>query len=110
MKKLSAIAAVAAVSAVAALSAPAQARVYVGISVPLVASAPPPPPPAVVETQPAAPGPGYVWVPGYRRWNGYSYVWVRGHWGYPPRAGAVWVGPGWERWRGGWHWRAGYWR
>src|SRR5262245_31437244 len=24
--------------------------------------------------------PGYVWVPGHRVWDGYRYVWERGHW------------------------------
>jgi hypothetical protein len=24
--------------------------------------------------------PGYIWVPGHRVWNGYRYVWERGHW------------------------------
>ena len=27
-----------------------------------------------------APRPGYVWVPGYRAWDGYRRVWVPGHW------------------------------
>jgi hypothetical protein len=44
----------------------------------------------------AAPGPGYVWVPGY-----YSgYAWVPGYWALPPFAGAVWFGPHWG-WYGG---------
>ena len=24
--------------------------------------------------------PAYVWVPGHREWDGYRYVWYRGHW------------------------------
>ena len=24
--------------------------------------------------------PGYVWVPGYRTWDGYRRAWVPGHW------------------------------
>ena len=111
MKKLPVLAVAAAALAVAGFAAPAQARVFVGIDIPLVAAAPPVAPPPVAEYAPGpAPGYGYVWIPGYRSWNGYSYVWVRGRWGYPPRAGAVWVGPGWVNWNGGWRWRRGYWR
>ena len=33
------------------------------------------PPAAIVETRPAAPGPGYVWIGGVHRWNGTAYVW-----------------------------------
>src|SRR6202023_62206 len=44
----------------------------------------------------AAPGPGYVWVPGY--YSGYACV--PGYWGYPPYAGAAWFGPHWG-WYGG---------
>ena len=35
--------------------------------------------PAHYEAYPAH-RPGYVWVPGYRAWDGYRYVWYRGHW------------------------------
>jgi len=77
MKQLTLIAAATAALAVAGLTAPAQARVYVGIDIPLVGVAPPAPPPPVVEYAPGpAPAAGYVWVPGYRAWNGYNYVWV----------------------------------
>ncbi len=49
--------------------------------------------------------PGYVWVPGYRAWDGYRYVWYRGHWerarGYAYRDGyrgyAQHVPPRWDR-------------
>jgi hypothetical protein len=49
-----------------------------------------PPRPVRVETQTVAPGPGYVWTTGYRRWTGTSYVWVPGSWvvrARPPRFG-----------------------
>ena len=41
-------------------------------------------PGAHYETYPAH-RPGYVWVPGYRAWDGYRYVWHRGHWERAPR-------------------------
>ena len=49
------------------------------------------PPAPIVETRVVAPGPGYVWIPGYHRWSGSAYVWVPGRWDRPPRARAVWV-------------------
>jgi hypothetical protein len=59
----------------------------------------------------AAPGPGYVWVPGCYDWRPVGgYAWVPGRWALPPYAGAVWVGPRWG-WYG--HHRNfvhGYWR
>lgn len=38
-----------------------------------------PPPAAVVENVPPPPPGYYVWRPGHWRWNGYRYVWARGH-------------------------------
>ena len=40
------------------------------------------PPRPVVETRVASPGPGYVWVKGYHRWEHRrdGYVFVEGHW------------------------------
>ena len=110
VKKLILPSAVLAVIAVAGLSAPADARVFIGFSVPLTVGPPPPPPPPVAYAPGYAPGPGYVWVPGYRNWNGYSYSWVGGRWAYPPRPGRVWVGPAWVRGPGGWVWGRGHWR
>ena len=68
------------------------------------------PPSAPVEVVAAAPGPDYVWVDGEYDWNGVTWVWVGGHWGYPPHPHAVWVGG--RRWHDGygWHYQAGYWR
>ena len=68
------------------------------------------PPAAVVETRIVAPGPNYVWVPGYHRWNGAAYVWVPGRWAVPPRARAAWVPGRWVKERRGWYWVEGRWR
>lgn len=38
-----------------------------------------PAPAQVVESVPPPPPGYYVWRPGHWRWNGYRYVWARGH-------------------------------
>lgn len=68
-----------------------------------------PPPPPRVEVIPRA-RPGYAWVPGYQRWDGRRYVWVRGQYRRPPRRGGVWVPGEWRSERGGQVWHKGYWR
>jgi hypothetical protein len=68
------------------------------------------PPAPIVEARIVAPGPGYVWVPGYHTWSGSAYVWVPGRWNRPPRARAVWVPARWARDRRGWYFVEGHWR
>jgi hypothetical protein len=69
------------------------------------------PPPAVIVERPGPPlHAGWVWVPGYYRWNGRRYVWVGGYWAKPPRPRAVWVPGRWVPRGGGYVWVAGYWR
>lgn len=72
-----------------------------------VVAVPPPPPP--VETVVVAPGPGYVWIGGNWVWNG-RWIWVAGHWGYPPYPHAVWVPTHWYQGPRGWYRRSGHWR
>jgi uncharacterized membrane protein len=67
------------------------------------------PPPMPTETIGAAPGPDYVWLDGEWIWNG-RWVWVGGHWGYPPYPHAIWVHGYWVQGAHGWHRTAGYWR
>jgi len=69
-----------------------------------------PPPPVRVGVVGVAPGPGYVWIGGYQRWNGTGYVWVAGRWVRPPRAGVVWVAPRYVQSGGVWVFHKGYWR
>ena len=69
-----------------------------------------PPPPRPVEVVPVAPHEGYVWVPGYHRWDGHGYVWVHGEYRRPPHRGAVWVPGEWREERGGHVWHEGRWR
>jgi len=85
--------------AVPACAAP-RGRVYVRVG----------PPSPIVEARIVAPGPGYVWVGGYHRWNAASYVWVPGHWELPPRQRAVWSPGHWVRTRRGWYFEEGRWR
>jgi WXXGXW repeat (2 copies) len=68
------------------------------------------PPRPVIERPVPRPGRGFVWVPGYHRWNGTAYVWIPGAWVRPPRPHAVWVRPRWVHRRRGWVFIAGRWR
>jgi hypothetical protein len=68
-------------------------------------------PPALrVEHRSVRPGPNYVWVNGYHRWDGNAYVWESGRWEVPPRAHAVWVAPRWQHRRDGYVFVEGRWR
>lgn len=79
----------------------AMARTYVGVSI----GVPPPPPPRVERV---VVRPGYVWAPGYWRWNGARHVWVGGYW-MPARAGYRYAPPHWVHTGPAWTFRAGYW-
>jgi WXXGXW repeat (2 copies) len=68
------------------------------------------PPRPLVETRVAAPGRGYIWTPGYHRWDGRAYVWVPGQWVLPPRPRARWVPAHWARRPRGWVFVEGHWR
>jgi hypothetical protein len=68
------------------------------------------PPAPVVETRGVMPGPRYVWIGGYHRWNGTAYAWVPGRWELPPRAHVRWVPHHWVRRNGGWVFVEGHWR
>ncbi|HTS27628.1 MAG TPA: hypothetical protein VMH81_17260 [Bryobacteraceae bacterium] len=69
-----------------------------------------PPPRPRIEHRAARPGPRYVWVGGYHRWDGRAYVWVPGRWELPPRPHAYWVAHHYERRGGGWVFVEGHWR
>ena len=68
------------------------------------------PPAEIVETRPVRPGPNYMWIHGYHRWDGNAYVWVPGRWEVGPRPHAVWVRHHWVHRRGGWVLVEGHWR
>lgn len=67
------------------------------------------PPPPQVEVIPVAPGPAYVWIGGFWRWQVNRHVWIGGRWALPPRGGYRWAPGGWDRHGRGWRWRDGHW-
>jgi len=67
------------------------------------------PPVLPVYVQPALPGPGYIWTPGYWAYGDDGYYWVPGTWVLPPAVGVLWT-PGYWGWHDGiYAWNAGYW-
>lgn len=84
-------------------SAASFGQIAVGISVRIG------PPALPVYAQPVAPGPGYLWTPGYWAWNDDGgYYWVPGTWVVAP-VGLLWT-PGYWGWNAGFYgWHAGYW-
>ena len=68
------------------------------------------PPVPVVEVRSVAPGPEFVWISGYHRWDGQRYLWVSGHWERRPHARARWVEGRWRHHNNGWYWIEGHWR
>ncbi len=68
----------------------------------------PPPPPR--EVPPPVPHAGWVWQPGYHRWDGHAYVWVPGSYAEPPHPHARWVPGHWANRGGGYVWIEGHWR
>jgi hypothetical protein len=68
------------------------------------------PPRPLVEKRVVAPGPGYVWIAGYHRWDGGAYVWVPGRWDRPPHPHAHWVAHRWVHRHGGYVLVEGHWR
>jgi hypothetical protein len=72
----------------------------------VVTEAPPPPQQEVIV---AAPGPEFVWTPGYWGWRG-RWVWIGGRWAHPPHRHAVWVAGHWGHRGHGYVWVGGRWR
>jgi hypothetical protein len=59
--------------------------------------------------QPPAPGPGYIWTPGYWAWGPGGYYWVPGAWVEAPYYGALWTPPYWGWYGGRYRFHHGYW-
>ena len=91
----------ASILAACTLGAPAltQARVDVDVVI-----APPAP---IVETVPVERR-GYVWAPGYWRWNGHRHVWARGYY-MRAHPGRHWVAHRWEQRGDRWYFHDGHW-
>jgi hypothetical protein len=81
----------------ASLSSPAQVVVRVG------------PPAGPREVVPRSPHNGWVWQPGFYRWDGRRYNWYPGRWVRPPYGGARWVPGYWRPRGGGYVWVDGRW-
>jgi hypothetical protein len=65
------------------------------------------PPPVQVEVVPPARA-GFIWAPGYWRWDGGRHVWVTGRWLHE-RAGYHWVPEAWVQAGPHWHFQRGHW-
>jgi hypothetical protein len=65
-----------------------------------------PPAPRVVAVPP--PRAGFVWAPGYYRWDGHQHVWVDGRW-LRERHGMHWVPEHWDERHGHYHFEPGHW-
>ncbi len=95
--------ALAAATALTAVTTPtAHAGVFVSVNFA--------PPALPVYVQPAIPGPGYIWTPGYWAYDPVTgYYWVPGTWVLPPYTGALWT-PGYWGWSSGVYlFHPGYW-
>jgi len=87
--------------AAAVTASPAIARDSVALSINVG-----PPPPRVEYIPP--PRHGYVWAPGYWRWNGHRHVWVKGRYMHG-RGHAQWVPDQWDRRGDRWYYQRGHW-
>ncbi|HET9391289.1 MAG TPA: YXWGXW repeat-containing protein [Steroidobacteraceae bacterium] len=93
--------AVSAVAATMLLGAALPAVSAVGIDIEIA-----PPAPRIVEVPP--PRAGFVWAPGYYRWDGHQHVWVEGRW-LRERRGFHWVPEHWNERHGRYHFEPGHW-
>jgi hypothetical protein len=87
--------------AVPALVTPAAAQASLNVSIGV------PPPAPIYEAVPVA-RPGYVWAPGFWRWEGTRHVWAPGHW-MGERRGYHWVPDRWDHHGNGYHHEEGHW-
>ncbi|MGH8220099.1 MAG: YXWGXW repeat-containing protein [Steroidobacteraceae bacterium] len=90
-----------ALAVVLLLGSIAPASAAIGIDVQIA----PPPARTIVVPPPRA---GFLWGPGYWRWNGRRHVWVEGRW-LRARPGFHWVPEHWVARRGRYHFVRGHW-
>ena len=81
--------------------APAMSQINLSVD---INTAPPPPRVEVIPAQ----RPGYLWAPGYWRWEGNRHIWVGGRW-MEARRGYHYVGEHWELRNGRHHFEPGRW-
>jgi hypothetical protein len=93
--------AVALATAALAASSPAFAQVDLNI---IVGSPPPPPRAEIVPPMRV----GYIWAPGYWRWEHDRHVWAPGHY-MQARRGEHWVADRWNHRHDGWRHEPGHW-
>jgi len=67
------------------------------------------PPPIPVYEQPACPGDGYLWTPGYWAWDAVDYYWVPGTWVLAPQPGFLWTPGYWSFTDSVYVFHEGYW-
>jgi hypothetical protein len=79
---------------------------YVDNSIPAATQ---PPPPLPIYEQPDAPGPNYLWTPGYWSYANTGYYWVPGAWVAAPYEGALWTPGWWGHDRDRYRFHHGYW-
>jgi WXXGXW repeat (2 copies) len=84
-----------------AMFTPAAAQVDLNLSIGV------PPPAPMYEPVPVA-RPGYVWAPGFWRWDGGRHVWAPGYW-MAARPGYHWTADRWAHEGGGWRHVPGHW-
>ena len=92
------------IQAPAATPAPAYSTVP-----PVVIMKEAPPPPRFEQPTPK-PTSDSVWIPGYWFWADDQRQWVAGHWDIPPRVGATWIAPRWEKQGDSYIFIQGYWQ
>jgi hypothetical protein len=68
-----------------------------------------PPPDLFDYDQPFAPGPYFLWIPGYWSHNRLGFFWVPGLWTRAPFIGALWTPPYWNFSGGAYRFHSGYW-
>ena len=69
-----------------------------------------PPAPIVEGPYGVAPGPDYVWTPGFYDWDGGAWGWRHGGWRARPHPEDQWVSPRWEHRGQGYRYHEGGWQ
>jgi len=89
------------------LASVSMAHAQIGMSVSIGIA----PPALPIYDQPAIPGDGYMWTPGYWAWNpnDNDYFWVPGTWVNAPYSGALWTPGYWAMEDNQYRWNRGYW-